>query len=249
MDESIKPIKANFWGKLQSISLTIVAIMFSFGQWHDTKNAIGSAYDAFVTHWTHDIEYQQISAVHVGQTQDYVIGLLGNPHVSKKSKLDPELAYFYYGYKKYQLMLAIKDQRLSGYAVVALNSDFHVPIAHTEHALLTMPLEQYFPKHEYYFSDANNIEYYAESYDLGKRVMFYNLVLGAVNYDSFTTSALASVKSLNTQLDRAVEEVSATLAENRKLSPNYFAITELEPRIMVEGLLTYFEYKTLLKID
>ncbi|MEZ9199891.1 ETEC_3214 domain-containing protein [Shewanella sp. 10N.286.54.B9] len=249
MDNAEKPTKVSFWSKLQSIALTVVAVMLSLGQWNDTKDAVSSAYEAFVANWTNDIEYKHISTLHVGQTQAYVTSIFGKPHVSKKSKLDSEIVYFYYGNKKYQLTLAIKDKRLSGYAIVGLNTDFQVSVPYTAQTLLSTPLEQYFSQTDSYFSDANNIEYYAESHDLGKKAMFYNLILGAVNYGNFSASDRSSVKKLNADLDRGVADVTAALSTSRKLTPNYFAVTELAPNVMIEGLLTHFEYKTLLKID
>lgn len=249
MDNVEKPTKVSFWSKLQSVALTVVAIMLSLGQWNDTKDAVSSAYESFVANWTNDIEYKHLSTLHVGQTEAYITSIFGNPHVSKISKSDSEIVYFYYGNKKYQLTLAIKDKRLSGYAVVGLNPDFQVSVPYTTQTLLSTPLEHYFSQTDRYFSDANNIEYYAESHDLGKKAMFYNLILGAVNYGNFSTSDRSSVKQLNADLDRGIEDVSTVLATSRKLTPNYFAVTELAPKVMVEGLLTHFEYKTLLKID
>ncbi|WP_145981847.1 ETEC_3214 domain-containing protein [Shewanella benthica] len=229
--------------------MTIVAVMLSLGQWNDTKDALSSVYKDFVTNWTNDIEYKQISTLHVGQTQDYVTSVFGTPHVSKKSKSDADVNYFYYGNKKYQLTLAIKDERLSGYAVVGLDPDFQVSIPYTDKTLLSIPLNSHFSQTEAYYSDANNLEYYAESHDLGKKVMFYNLILGVVNYGNFSPSDLSRISNLNADLDRGLEDVSVSLAASRKLQPNYFAITELAPQVMVEGLLTHFEYKTLLKIQ
>ncbi|QQX80321.1 hypothetical protein JK628_00080 [Shewanella sp. KX20019] len=249
MDSCEQPIKVSFWSKLQSVALTVVAVMLSLGQWNDTKDALSSVYEAFVANWTHDIEYKQISTLHVGQTQAYVTSVFGNPHVSKKSQSDSDIVYFYYGNKKYQLTLAIKDQRLSGYAIVGLEADFQVSVPYTAQTLLSTPLDSYFAETETYFSDANNIEYYAESHDLGKKVMFYNLILGSVNYGNFSDSDSSAVNQLNADLDRGIEDVSSALAASRNLYPNYFAVTELAPKVMVEGLLTHFEYKTLLKID
>ncbi len=120
--------KNGFWVKLQSIALTIVAIMLSLGQWNDTKDALSSAYEGFVTHWTNQIEYRQISQLHVGQTQEYVKSIIGIPQASKVSKIDSKITFYYYSNKKYQLTLAIKSHRLSGYSVVAINTDFFAPI-------------------------------------------------------------------------------------------------------------------------
>jgi hypothetical protein len=249
MDSCEQPIKVSFWSKLQSVALTVVAIMLSLGQWNDTKDALSAVYESFVAKWTNDIEYKQISTLHVGQTQAYITSVFGNPHVSKKSKSDTGIVYFYYGNKKYQLTLAIKDQRLSGYAVVGLKADFQVSVPYTEQALLSSPLDSYFTQTDSYFSDANNIEYYAESHDLGKKVMFYNLIIGSVNYGNFSHDDSSAVKKLNADLDRGIEDVSSALEASRNLKPNYFAVTELAPKVMIEGLLTHFEYKTLLKID
>ncbi|NRB22944.1 ETEC_3214 domain-containing protein [Shewanella sp.] len=239
--------KASFWSKLQSVALTVVAVMLSLGQWNDAKDALSSAYAAFVANWTNDIEFKQISTLHVGQTQAYVTSVFGTPQASKKSKSNLDVNFFYYGHKKYQLTLAIKDERLSGYAVVGLSPDFQVSIPYTDKALLSSQIESHFSQVETYYSDANNLEYYAESHDLGKSVMFYNLIIGAVNYGHFSHSDQSKVSDLNAELDLGVEDVSVSLAASRQLEANYFAITELDPQVMVEGLLTHFEYKTLLK--
>ncbi|MCL1140745.1 ETEC_3214 domain-containing protein [Shewanella pneumatophori] len=239
--------RIGFWGKLQSIALTAVAVMLWFGQWNDTKEAVNSAYESFVAHWTNDIEYKQISHLHVGQTKAYVTSLFGTPHVSKRSSVDTDVYYFYYGHPKYQLTLAIKDERLSGYAIVGLQPDFQAAIPYLNRTLLSDNLASYFLGVDSYFSDANNLEYYAEAHDLGKSVMFYSLILGAVNYGSLGSQDVAVIAQLNAQLDRGVDDIGGALAASRKLEPNYFAVTELAPQVMIEALLTHFEYKTLLK--
>ncbi|RTR36914.1 hypothetical protein EKG38_21685 [Shewanella canadensis] len=238
--------KVGFWPKLQSASFLVVALMLSLGQWNDTKEALNSGYELFVAHWTNDIEYKRLSKLHVGQTYDYITSILGAPHASKKSKSDLYLTYYYYGDAKYQLMLAVKDQRLSGYGIIGLIPDFNVPIPFTDIKLAESSIASSYAVVDSYYSDSNNLEYYAESHELGKNVMFYNLLIGSVNYGAYTDRETEVVKALNTALDRGEEDVLALLTVSRTLSPNYFAISELEPGLMVSGLLTHFEHKTLL---
>ncbi len=99
---------------------------------------------------------------------------------------------------------------------------------------------------ESYYTDARNLKYFAEPHELGKNAMFYQLLLGSVDYGHFSEMDIATLTTLNEQLDKG-KDASKELAMARLLKPNYFAVTELTSELMNEGLLTHFEYKTLLK--
>ncbi|MGB0894940.1 MAG: ETEC_3214 domain-containing protein [Parashewanella sp.] len=239
-------IKSNIWNKLQSISITVVAIMLSLGQWNDTQVAVTAAYETFITNWTNKVEYQQLEKINVGQTLEYAKSYLGVPHAIKRSKVDNDITFFYYGTKKYQLCLIVKQQRISGYNVVAITPDFLLPIPFRNETLYAKSISASYPQVETYFTDANNLDFYAESHELGKSAMFYNLVIGAANYGQFESSQVKALKTLNAELDRGVATANS-LTSARQLIPNYFSVSELSPSLSVEGLLTHFEYKTLLK--
>ncbi|MGR5061885.1 ETEC_3214 domain-containing protein [Photobacterium sp. DNB22_13_2] len=241
-DESVLNSKSNFWIKMHSISLAVVAIMLSLGQWNDTKDAVEMIYESIITNWTNEIEYEQLSKIKVGQTEGYIEELMGVAQASKKSKLNPDITFFYYGEEKYLLTIAIKQNRVAGYSVTALKDHFAMTVPFTELTLLDTPISALNNDLENYFTDNGNLDYYAESYSLGRNAMFYNLGLGVVDYGLMGESASQRLQAINHKLNSGGELLFSDLTALRAAAPNFYAISELPADLMVEAMLTRFEF-------
>jgi len=247
------------WKKVQSSILMIAAILISIGQWGDTKDVLKSAYSAFVENFTHKVQYKQIDKVNIGNSIAYIKTFLGEPNAVKRSRIVVDVEFYYYIRKKFIFTVITSDKRINGYSVVSRISDFSPEIPFSGPLGESTILEKNSSEFEYSF-DNRNLTYYLESQNLGKEKMFLSLSKGFIGYAAVPGSVkvpekyLATIKtSINTMdslatysdnLNELKKEVESLRA---KIKPNYYAVSELESKIVAESLLTRFEYQTLTK--
>jgi hypothetical protein len=259
LEEQTSPPSPPFWKKLQTSIVMIGIVMITAGQFNDTKDLASSIYEATLTHFTHSIEYQLIEKIHVGNSMDYVKSLVGEPHVLKRSTLNNDLQFHYYSKPKYHLTLISKDERLVGYSVFPLLEGFAPKVPFSEE-LGSKSLINTHKTMGIYSFDVGNLLYYIESQDLGKQQMFLTLMRGYVEYgaNAQESSTLSNDKNKVSKLMEALDQ-KATFAENDKaliaplnnirkmIHPNFYAITELEPVVIAESLLTRYEFQMFTK--
>ncbi|MCW8331911.1 hypothetical protein MD588_24235 [Photobacterium sp. SDRW27] len=241
-DDEQNASEPSFWVKMHSTAFAVAAIMLSLGQWNDTKDVVGMLYESVITNWTNEVEYEQISQIKVGQTHEYIQSLIGVAQASKSSKVDANVTFYYYGNNKYLLTLAVKNERLSGYSVTGLTEDFYAEVPFTELVLNNSTISEQVTELENYYTDNGNLDYYVESHSLGRNAMFYTLSFGIVNYGLLGSETLHEISELNNKLNQGEDLNVADMAGIRMLKPNVFAISEINADVMVEGLLTRFEY-------
>ncbi|MCW8833684.1 MAG: hypothetical protein OQK03_10225, partial [Colwellia sp.] len=188
--------KPSFWKKTQTSIMMIAALMISAGQFNDTKDLASSIYEATLTHFTHSIEYELIEKIHVGSSMEYVKSLVGEPHVLKRSKLNPELQFHYYSKAKYHLTLISTDERLVGYSVFTLKDGFAPKIPFAEELGLKTLAQAHKTTGSYSY-DVGNLLYFIESQDLGKQQMFLTLMRGYVEYGASAQESSALINDKN----------------------------------------------------
>ena len=247
------------WKKVQNTILMIAALMISAGQWSDTKEIFTSSYEAIVENFTHRLQYEMLEKIHIGNSVNYVKSIVGEPNVIKRSKIDSNVQFQYYNEGKFNLTLISSDSRLVGYSVFIQKNDFVPKIPFSEN-LGSLSISNAHKSQGVYSYDIGNLIYYIESQDLGKQQMFLTLMRGYVEYGATpsakdnNTDYVKTLVSLIEKLDQKAtfsdneEEQSMVLNDVRKaIYPNYYAITELEPAILAEALLTRYEYKMFTK--
>jgi len=254
-----KPAKT-FWMKVQTSIMMIAALMISAGQFNDTKEIFTSSYEGILANFTNTIEYELIEKIHVGSSIEHIKSLVGEPHAIKRSKLNDTLRFFYYSKGKYNLTLIASEERLVGYSVYTQEDEFAPQLPFSE-SLKAAPLgaNNLMVSHKetgVYSYDIGNLVYYIESQNLGKQQMFLTLIRGYVEYGANTNVEVA-IKGNNEKLAKQIalldekatfseneEELDQVLNQVRKLVyPNFYAVTELEPAIISEALLTRYEYQ------
>jgi hypothetical protein len=247
------------WKKVQSSILMIAAILISIGQWGDTKDVLKSAYSAFVENFTHKVQYKQIDKVNIGNSIAYIKTFLGEPNAVKRSRIVVDVEFYYYIRKKFIFTVITSDKRINGYSVVSRISDFSPEIPFSGPLGESTILEKNSSEFEDSF-DNRNLTYYLESQNLGKEKMFLSLSKGFIGYAAVPGSVkvpekyLATIKTSINTMD-SLATYSDNLNELKKeveslramIKPNYYAVSELESKIVAESLLTRFEYQTLTK--
>lgn len=245
----------SFWKKVQAFVVTIAALMISAGQWNDTSEVVSNLYTATMANFTHELEYELIDQINVGNSFDYVSNSIGEPQVVKRSKIKPDVQFFYYVKNKFDLILLINDGRIVGYGLLTKQDDF-LPNIPFVGQFKTDSLHSANSTFNHYFFDTNNLIYYLEHKELGKQQMFLNLLLGYVEYGAapaqFTNSeqlnlqVAQQIKQLENKMtfSESDQEIAEELQKARKMIyPNFYSISETEPDIVAESLLTRYEYQ------
>lgn len=252
-------VKSTTWTKIQSTVMMIAALMISAGQWSDTKEIVTSSYEAIVENFTHNLQYELLEKIHIGNSITYVKSLVGEPNVIKRSKIDTNVSFQYYNEGKFNLTLISSDGRLVGYSVFTQENGFAPKIPFAE-VLGKESIATSHTKSGSYNYDVGNLVYYIESQDLGKEQMFLTIMRGHVEYgasasfkhnsQSYTTKVTRLIEELDNKetFSTDEEDLSQSINKLRKaIYPNFYAVTELNNAIISEALLTRYEYKTFTK--
>ncbi|WP_372882264.1 ETEC_3214 domain-containing protein [Psychromonas sp.] len=235
----------SFLEKFRNFAVTLMLLMISIGQWNDTKDVLLSAYEEVVSRWTNTLDYEKLAKLRVGYSSEYVENLLGLPQVTKVSKLSKNTIFSYYSTPKYILTTAVTNNRLSGFSVIALKNDFYAPIAYLDKNLNESPLASYIPSQEMFVTDFGNAEYFIESYELSRNLMFYDFSLGVINYGLLTESLRDEIKILNHQLNNGEDLLLSDLSIQDKILPNYYSVSEFSSEHMMESILSRYEIAAL----
>ncbi len=252
VDESSE--KISFWKKLQTTVFTLAALMISSGQFNDTKELLGSLYEDVLANFTNSLEYELIEGIHVGNSLAFVKEELGEPYVIKRSSNRPELRFQYFSEEKFELTLITDDERIVGYTVFSKEDGFSPAIPFAEE-LGEIPLMKSNDNPSSYFFDVNNLIYFVEAQELGKQQMFLTLVRGFVEYgavpqtdkveDDYNERITDAVRELNdAETFGSESEIDTKLNRIREqVFPNFFAIGEVDAKVLAESLLTRYEYQ------
>lgn len=234
-----------FLDKLRNFSLTLMLLMISLGQWNDTKDVVLSAYEEIISRWTNTLDYSKISKLRIGFSNAYIEKLLGDPQVVKVANSADNLVFSYYSTSKYLLTTAMKNDRLSGFSILALKDDFYAPIVYLNKSLNKGLLDSYLPTQDNFVTDFGNNEYFIETYELNHNLMFYNLSLGVINIGSLSNDLKNEIRDINDQLNRGEDVLLNSLSAPQKILPNYYSVSELPSDVMFESLLSRFEMAAL----
>lgn len=231
--------------KLKNIAFTVVLVMLSLGQWNDTKVALVDAYEEVITRFTNEIEYKRINKLRIGLTAKYTEEILGSAQVIKPSNLINDLKYYYYNSSKFVVVTFIQSKRLVGFTVISKKTDFFAPLVYINKQLNNLPIEQYLPTQDSILTNIGSLEYFSESYELSRDLMFYNLLLGHVNYGNLASQYSQTIIDVNHQLDTVEDFDLTSVSFPLPLIPNFYSITELSNEVMQESLLSNYEMNAL----
>jgi len=244
-DDSAEKSENELLTKLKNIGIAVVIVMLSLGQWDDSKDAVVSVYEEVISRFTNIIEYKRLDKLRIGLTEQYTQKILGPPQVIKASKLIEDLQFYYYDDNKFLLISFIKNKRLSGFTLISKNSDFLAPVAYIKKQLNSAPIGDYLPSQDTIHTNIGSLEFYSESYDLSRNLMFYKLLLGHVNYTQSNTEYSQTIIDVSNQLSLVEEFDFSAVVFPSPLIPNFYSITEYSAEVMLESLLSNYEMSAL----
>lgn len=248
VEEALEKAETSFWKKLQTGLMMLAALVISAGQWNDSMEVASNLWHLSMANFTHELEYNKINAINVGNSLSYIQKRLGDPQVIKHSKVDPIITFYYYTEAKFDLTIMTDGSRVAGYAVYTKQQGFTPKVPFSKALGFTTLANQSKYYSDYKF-DAHNLFYYIEKQEM-EQEGFLNLVQGYVEYAAHPYEGVK--KDLNQLLSVLDEKATFSESENditpvveairNKVKPNFFAISELPSKIIAESLLTRAEY-------
>lgn len=251
--------KVSKWNKIKTSILLVAAVMMSAGQFNDTRDLAISVHDVVVAKFTHELEYELINKINVGNSLAYVKSQVGEPQIIKRSKILNGIVFHYYHKEKYSLTLISDEDRLVGFSILPNIADFQPKLPYRE-LLGNKTISNAADQSGKYAYDVTNLLYFIEAEGLGKSAMYLTLVRGFIEYAALaeTNNDIEQTKSallghLNS-LQTAEETIDDELIYDKErdsiiskvrtsLHPNYFAVTELGIEVVAESLLTRYEHQ------
>lgn len=240
-EQQTKRVFGTAKGYLFAVAATIIAL----GQFSEAVTLIEQGLDWTRSRFTNAVEYELISKIHVGNTEDYVTELLGSPQVSRAIR--PAVSANYYYDDKFLLTVYFEDSRTIAYTVAALRSDFQPAVATIDDQdwLLQDSKYESFPANpDTYMIDYSKItSYYLESLNSGRIGLFYNTYLGNITliHSNESNALLASFYQKEvTESDDVI--LQAQEQYRAQISPNFFGMGMLPLEDIQKGLLTAAEF-------
>jgi len=244
-----KPKKKGFFARVASGFLVLMVVLMGLGNWADTKQLLTEGYQAFITHFTNQIENNRVASLDIGNYLQFAQKSVGIPQVIKTSSLDPNIEYRYYKDPKYLLTLINKDQRIVAIVLHSLQhnnfllSEFTPAVPFTDNLLKTHSIADITSDSNLFFYDYQNVSYYLQSKELGPEGMFLNLLAGFTEYEQVQPNAFSKLNDLeHATLEGISTEVSTLTQELAAYTANFYAISEIQPEYIADSLLTKHEF-------
>ena len=233
------------FGTAKGYFFAVAATIIALGQFSEAVTLIEHGLDWTHSRFTNAVEYELISQVHVGNTEDYVTELLGSPQVSRAIKPKVSANYFYH--EKFLLTVYLEDARVIAYTVAALRGDFQptVAIIDGNDWLLQDSTYKSFPANpdSYMIDHSKIISYYLETLDNGRIGLFYNSYLGNITLTPLNDSHALLVDLYQNEVTGSDEEILKAQEQYRaEVSPNFFGMGTLALEDIQKGLLTAAEF-------
>ncbi|MDO6677028.1 ETEC_3214 domain-containing protein [Pseudomonadota bacterium] len=244
-----QPKKKGFFARVASGFLVLMVVLMGLGNWADTKQLLTEGYQAFITHFTHQIEDKRVAALDIGNYLEFVQQSVGIPQVIKTSNLDPNIEYRYYKDPKYLLTLINKEQRIVGIVLHSLQhenpllAEFTPAVPFTDHLLKANTIADITADSNLFFYDYQNVSYYLQSKELGAQGMYLNLLAGFTEYEQVQTNATLTLNELeHATLEDNSAEVSQLTQKLAAYTANFYGISEISPQYIADSLLTKYEF-------
>lgn len=240
MMNAIGAMGAMFGGgrKLQGWGLFMMGLIVTLGEWSEAIDLITLGVETTRSQFTNSVEYERLDHLHVGNSVQYVEGIIGSPEVIRN--IDEGLTANYFFDRKYLLTLFYKEGRVTALTILARREDFHYTFG-DDHQLLTEPFSN-FPRPKSYSVDhANTGSYYVESLSLGRVGMFLTQFLGIVDYGGKESSEIPRLYDAEVRGEtRQIENRLKALRTNQV--PNFYGEGELPLAALQKSLLTPVEF-------
>lgn len=237
-------IKLAFTEKLKNILVSMAALMIALGEYSEAISLVDDAVEYLQKQFTHELDYEQLQKLNVGNTVAYAESLMGAPQVARMIDEKTSANYFYT--EKYLVTLFYRDDRVAAYTIAVLEEGFEPKISkQSELAIGEFVFTQYPAKISHYSVDFSKaVAYYLENQSSGSSGMFVENYLGSLEYAAGGVDREQLASLYKADVHGTEEEFFAVLEGYRESSyPNFFGQGELSLAEVERGLLTEAEFK------
>ncbi len=230
--------------RVAAIMASIGWLFIALGEFSDATFLLNELRIEIIKRVTNSYEYDVIGKIHVGNTMDFIEGLVGKPQVSRD--LGDGLSSNYFFTDKYLLTLIYKEGRVEAFTVLALEEGFapEVPglggemTALGSFAYAVLPLRPEI----YAVDDSRVLSDYLEAIETELPGRFVDLYLGTIAYGIGGTGPEVE-RLARATVSGSEEQVRAARANlRRKLHPNLFGRGEVALEVIEKSLLSTSEY-------
>jgi len=244
----LKKVMANslLVNRSKSYLFTLLAIIIALGEYSEAVSLISDGFDSIRSEFTHDIEYEKLSNIRVGNTISYAEGILGLPQVSRS--IDDQITANYFFDPKFLMTLFYKENRIEAYTITCLVKDFFPGIFRNAKKTWTLGNNTYasFPTtpQTYLIDHSKTNSYYIEKLDKGRTGLFVSSYLGNLPFGANINHEL--IASLYQQEvygdDVIVLKAQSELRDNQ--FPNFYGEGLLDLSYIEKSLLTGAEFQS-----
>jgi hypothetical protein len=239
---TVNNVKKSFKDKLKEIIILVSIMMIAVGDLGGFKDVVFESYENIVSNFTHQFEYDNLEQIHVGSNFRFLKHKLGEPQLIKSAKYIDDIQFNYYLNEKYILALFVNNDRVVGYSVTALQSDFMPTSLVDNNKEQSAVLTDFTRLANTAGVDVNNVTYLVLGQQLGPKMLYNTHVKGVIDY---SLSKLDRNK-LNTLLIAQNEDtldIERVKALASGLKSNFYALTEYDVSLVSDSILTLREYQ------
>lgn len=235
-----RPDFISSYEKTKTFFFGLFALTIALGSYSEAIALIGDGWDSVKSQFTHEVEYETLAKIHVGNTVVYAENLIGSPQVSRDIAEGVVANYFYND--KFLLTLFYQNDRIAAYTVLPLMPDFQPRIYAAEKKSLHLGQFNYaqFPGNatHYLIDHSKTASYYLERLELGRAGLFVNSYLANVEYRNTQQSELIPAL-YEKEVHGTDDEIIASQGGLRNsLVPNLYGEGELGIEYIEKSLLT-----------
>ncbi len=224
--------------RIQGWGLFLMGLIVTLGQWSEAIDLINTAAEATRSRFTNTVEYERLQRIHVGNSIEYVEGVLGKPEVIRD--IDEQVSANYFFDEKYLLTLFYRVNRVVALTILARRDDFNYAFD-GDHELASTHFAEFPEPKEYAVDSANTGSYYVEALALGRVGMFFTRYLGLIDYSGAKSEEIAKIYKAD--LLGEEHKIRSVLTKLRKQGvPNFYGEGELPLEALQKSLLTPVEF-------
>jgi outer membrane protein assembly factor BamE (lipoprotein component of BamABCDE complex) len=235
-------IQKSFKDKFKETIILISIVMIAIGDLGGFKDVVFESYENIVSKFTHQFDYDNLKQIHVGSNFRFLKNKLGEPQLIKSAKYIDDIQFNYYLNEKYILALFVNNDRVVGYSVTALQSDFKPTSLIDNNKEQNAVLTDFTKLANTVGLDVKNVTYLVLGQQLGPKMLYNTHVKGVVDYslsklDRNKLNTLLLAQNENTLDIEMVKAIASCLKSK------FYALTEYDVSLVSDSILTLREYQ------
>ena len=237
-------LHSQYQQRFKTVMFGILALMIALGEYTEAISLVNDAVAYIQRQYTNELEYELLEKLHVGNTVSYVESFVGSPQGARV--IDQQTTANYFDMDKCLLTIFYKQQRVTGYTVLALVEGFApdtFKVGASAGALGTFKLGDVAAINTDYVVDHSKAaSYFVEQFDSGYSGLLTKGFLGNVGY-GVNAQTDAIVGLYEQQVYGTDADIAPVLkALRNKVQANFYGEGDLTLAMVEKSLMTPAEF-------